>query len=46
MNEILINTVENSINHIDKYDRSFEIKSKLNELKSLTYEDDDQGKVN
>lgn len=40
MNELLIDTIESSLNYIENYDRGNEIKSKLNELKSLTFEED------
>jgi len=40
MNELLIDTTESSLNYIENYDRANEIKSKLNELKSLTFEED------
>jgi len=40
MNELLIDTIESSLNYIENYDRGNEIKSKLNELRSLTFEED------
>jgi len=44
MNEVLIDTVENSLNQLDNYERSNEVKSKLNELRGLTYEEDNTKK--